>query len=53
MNNENEKNEKRTINGWVIEPGADLTGAKLKGADLKGVDLIGVDLIVVARDGDL
>ena len=33
-----------TVNGYVIEPGADLSGADLSGADLSGADLSGADL---------
>jgi len=32
------------VNGYTIEPGADLKRAKLRGADLKGVDLSGAIL---------
>ena len=30
------------VNGYTIEPGANLEGANLEGADLEGVDLEGV-----------
>ena len=32
------------VNGYIIEPGADLTGADLFGADLSDADLTGADL---------
>jgi uncharacterized protein YjbI with pentapeptide repeats len=35
------------VNGYTIEPGADLSGANLKGADLSGANLKGVDLTVL------
>jgi uncharacterized protein YjbI with pentapeptide repeats len=35
------------VNGYKIEPGADLTGADLTGADLTGADLTGADLTAV------
>jgi hypothetical protein len=34
------------VNGYTIEPGADLTGANLAGADLGGADLGGANLKV-------
>ena len=33
-----------TVNGYKIQPGADLRGADLRGADLTGADLTGADL---------
>ena len=33
-----------TVNGYDIEPGADLSGADLSGADLSGADLSGANL---------
>lgn len=34
-----------TVNGYVIEPGTDLTGANLSGANLAGLDLSGCVLV--------
>ncbi len=32
------------VNGYTIEPGANLEGANLKGANLKGANLLAADL---------
>ena len=32
------------LNGYVLEPNADLRGARLNGAKLQGIDLSGADL---------
>ncbi len=37
-------NRSFTVNGYTIEPGADLSGADLSGADLSDADLSGADL---------
>ena len=39
------------INGYIIGPGADLTGLDLTGVDLTDVDLTGVDLTGAIVDG--
>ncbi len=39
------------INGWTIEPWADLVGAKLAGADLSNADLTGANLRMAKLTG--
>ncbi|MDC2993670.1 pentapeptide repeat-containing protein [bacterium] len=39
------------VNGYIIEPGADLSGADLSGADLSGADLSGADLTAADLTG--
>ena len=39
------------VNGYEIEPGADLTGANLKEVNLSGVDFSGADLTGADLEG--
>jgi uncharacterized protein YjbI with pentapeptide repeats len=39
------------VNGYEIEPGANLSGADLEGADLKGANLAGADLTGTNLEG--
>lgn len=41
----------RVVNGYTIEPGADLSGADLSGADLVDADLTGADLTGADLEG--
>ena len=40
------------VNGYTIEPGADLEGVKLGGANLPGANLSGADLGQTVADED-